>query len=100
MFSTSAMTPPRAFCHASIASSRSVFISICISEWYARRVQWNEVPQFLWVILAMAALVVLVAITQARRSKALTQRLELLTRELGWTEVTFTRFLTIAVQGT
>ena len=70
-----------------------------MSEWYARPVQWNEVPQFLWVILAMAVLVVLVAMTQARRSKALSQRLELLARELGWTDVTFTHFLTIAVQG-
>src|SRR5258708_254017 len=48
----------------------------------------------------MAVLIVLVAMTQARRSKALAQRLELLTRELGWTDVTFRRFLTIAVQGT
>lgn len=72
-----------------------------MTEWYARRVQqWNEVPQFLWVILAMAVLVVLVAMTQARRSKALAQRLELLARELGWTDVKFTHFLIIAVQGT
>ena len=60
----------------------------------------DEVPRSLWFVLGFGTLfVTLTIIVQVRRSRAVAQQLEILARELGWSETTFTHFLTIAVQG-
>jgi hypothetical protein len=61
--------------------------------------QWNSIPPVVWLGVAFGALMVLLVITQSRRSKALGQRLELVARELGWSEVKRSNFFVLAVSG-
>jgi hypothetical protein len=62
-------------------------------------VQWSEINPFVWVMLALGALMVLIALVQTHRSKLLRERLEILAREMGWSEVRGSNFFTTTVQG-
>lgn len=61
--------------------------------------KWADVPPFLWFPIGAFSLMFLVLIFQSRRSKVLCERLEMMARELGWTEVTRSTFFLTGVRG-
>ncbi|HEY2094201.1 MAG TPA: hypothetical protein VGJ81_20225 [Thermoanaerobaculia bacterium] len=60
---------------------------------------WNAVNPLAWFTLAFGVLFVLVLLVQSRRSKELAVRLEMLAREMGWSELAKSSFFTMSVQG-
>ncbi|HEV8435264.1 MAG TPA: hypothetical protein VGR95_17780 [Thermoanaerobaculia bacterium] len=60
--------------------------------------QWSDIPS-VWFIAGLVVLIILVFILQSNRVKRLRERLELLARELGWSEVRSSAFFVLAVQG-
>ena len=61
--------------------------------------QWRDFPPALWFPVAAVFLLVLVAIAHSRASKRLLERLNLMAREMGWSEVTSSNFLFTGLQG-
>lgn len=57
------------------------------------------VPPFFWFPIAVFVFIVLVVLLQSNRSKRLRERLELMAREMGWSEVTGTNFFMTGVRG-
>jgi hypothetical protein len=60
---------------------------------------WNAVNPALWAILAFGAIFLLILLAQSQRSKRLVERLEMMARELGWSEVEKRSFFGTLVQG-
>ncbi|HEX7139810.1 MAG TPA: hypothetical protein VF219_18300 [Vicinamibacterales bacterium] len=61
--------------------------------------KWSDIPPFLWFPIAGFAFMLLVLLFQSNRSKRLRERLEMMAREMGWSEVTFSRFFVMGVRG-
>jgi hypothetical protein len=61
--------------------------------------QWWNAVNPLWFTLAFGVLFVLLLLVQSHRSKELVERLEMLAREMGWSEVAKSSFFTMAVRG-
>ena len=61
--------------------------------------KWEDIPPFLWVPIIGFAFLLLVLLLQSNRSKRLRERLEMMAREMGWSEVVLTKFFFTGVQG-
>ena len=61
--------------------------------------QWSDVPRFIWIAIALGAALILQIVLQSQRSKTLGQRLEMVARELGWSDVRLSTFFGLAVKG-
>lgn len=60
---------------------------------------WNGVNPIVMLPLALASLLILVAWIQSRKSKELRERLETMAREMGWSDMKWSSFLTMGIQG-
>lgn len=61
--------------------------------------QWRDFPPALWFPVAAIFLMILLAVFQSRSAKRLRERLEMMVREMGWSEVTGTNFFGTGVRG-
>lgn len=55
--------------------------------------------QAIWFLVAIGVFVIIVLLYQANRSKRIRERLEMLAREMGWSEVRSSAFFVVAVRG-
>lgn len=55
--------------------------------------------QALWIIAALSVVAVIVAVVQVKRSKKVREQLEMLAREVGWSEVRSSTFPEVSVRG-
>jgi hypothetical protein len=61
---------------------------------------WKAVNPTLWAALAFGALFLIILVAQSQRSKRLAERLEVMARELGWSEIARSTFFGTSLQGT
>jgi hypothetical protein len=61
-------------------------------------VQWSDLPG-VWFIIGVSVFLILIFLVQSNRAKRLCERLELLAREMGWSEVGSSFFYGLAVEG-
>ena len=60
--------------------------------------QWSDLSQ-IWFFLAIGALLIIAVLVQSKRSKRIGEKLEMLAREMGWTELRSSSFFELAVRG-
>lgn len=61
--------------------------------------KWEDIPPFLWFPIIGFAFLILVLVLQSNRTKRLRERLEMMAREMGWSEVVVTKFFFTGVRG-
>lgn len=60
--------------------------------------QWSDLSQ-IWFFLAIGALLIIAVLVQSKRSKRIGEKLEMLAREMGWSELRSSSFFELAVRG-